>query len=243
MKNTRLVFLSLFSMSVGVSAFVACSGDSGDVAPPAPDAATSETGGDPPKPPPTSDGGSGADGSSDAGVDGDLIDDGGSNIDPDASDDGGLDDAGPDGGACNKTTNAAAPVQSTCSSLKPRFGGGALVAGTYHLTAVAALGAPAFCQNQFNSVKIQQTLEVTVNAGIATIQSVAVAGVARERHTTSMLTPGANNTSPGAIAATCPLAGASSPVPYTSNVRGGTQQLILQLPYGNGEGLYRYDKQ
>lgn len=171
---------------------------------------------------------------------GEEITDGGSNIDPD----GGPADAGlPDGGACNAVINDAPAVVSTCISVLPAFTGGALVAGKYWLTGVAALGSPAFCKSSFVPTGIKETVEMTLSGATATMNVAFEVGGFPTYHRTSTLTPGANDSSPAAGEATCPPGGAG-PVRYTSRVNSNGKQIVLALlPYGKGAAIYRFEKQ
>ena len=178
-----------------------------------------------------------SDGGDDAG--GEEITDGGSNFDPDAGDDGGL----PDGGSCNAIVNDAQPVVSTCISLLPKLNGGALVAGTYHLTGVAALGTATFCQTQFVPTGFKETVEMTVAGGVGTLQSVVEIAGFPPRHRTSTLAPGPGDTSPAKGQPTCPTLGAEGNLAYASRLSpGGKQVVVALLPYGKGLAIYRFEK-
>ena len=175
----------------------------------------------------------------DAAADGETISDGGSNFDPDA----GGDDAGIDGGPCNALANTATAITSTCVSFAPVLGGGELVAGTYFLTHVAALATQTFCQTKFVPTGFKETLSLTVDAmGVATAETVTTVAGGATRHRTSTLTPSAGDKSPLQAASTCP-AGATAPVPYVTTLANGKQELVMRLPYGKGEALYRFEKQ
>lgn len=173
---------------------------------------------------------------------GDSVSDGGSNIDPDG---GGDPDAGlPDGGACNAVDNTAPAVTSTCTSFAPPLRGGALVAGKYYLSAVTALASSAFCAGSFLPTGFKQTLEMLVDAsGVGTVQGTGQLALGPTRHATDVLTPGAGDTSPLQSARTCPATLATSSVRYESATAAGKTTLVLRLPYGKSEALYRYDKQ
>jgi hypothetical protein len=176
----------------------------------------------------------------DAEPDSGLITDGGSNIDPDAGDE---DDAGPDASLCNAVVNGAAAINSTCTSNPFAFAGHALVAGTYHLTTVTALGSPTFCQNQFVPISFKGTMELTVTGNIATAQTAIKIGTNNTRHRTWKLDPGEANASPLTETQTCP-SGDAAKVDYQTGLgTGGIQVLTLRRPYGNGYALYRYAKQ
>ena len=176
----------------------------------------------------------------DAGSDGEAITDGGSNIDPDA----GSDDGGLDGGPCNTLANTAPAISSACASFAPVLGGGALVAGTYFLTQVDALGPQTFCQTKFVPTGFKETLELTVDAaGVGTAETVTTIGGGGTRHRTSTLTPSATDKSPLQAASICPVETPTT-APYASAMINAKQELVLRLPYGkNGEALYRFVKQ
>lgn len=235
MARRSLFGLGFFSLLAAVVATQACGGSSdGNVpATPTSEAGTGdETGGG------DTDGGSLVDAAVDAPADGETIADGGSNIDPDA----GTDDAGLDGGPCNTLANGAAPVTSTCVSFAPILGGGALVAGSYFLTHVAALAAPNFCQTKFVPTGFKETLELTVAGGVGTVETATSLAGGGTRHRTSTLTPAAGDKSPLEAAPTCPP-GAPTSAGYASALVNGKQELVLRLPYGKGEALYRFEKQ
>lgn len=171
---------------------------------------------------------------------GEVISDGGSNIDPDAGE--GL-DAGPDGGACNMLANDAPPITSACVSAAPVLGGGALVGGTYFLTKVSVLATPNFCSMKFVPTGFKETLSLTVDAqGVGTADTHTSIGGGGARRRTTTLTPSGANQSPLQAASTCPAQPAVA-VPYLSLVVAGKQELVMRLPYGTGEGLYRFEKQ
>lgn len=233
MTGRSLFGFGFFSLMAAVAATQACGGSSDGVAPGTP---TSEAG--------TGDetGSTDMDATSppaDAAADGETISDGGSNIDPDA---GTTDDAGVDGGPCNALANTATPITSTCVSFAPVLGGGALVAGTYFLTHVAALAKPTFCQTMFVPTGFKETLDLTVAAGVGTAETATNLAGGGTRHRTSTLTPTPADKSPLAAASTCPAAAPTS-APYASTLVNGKQELVLRLPYGKGEALYRYAKQ
>ena len=174
-----------------------------------------------------------------AASDGEVIGDGGSNIDPDAGDD----DAGTDAGPCNTLANTAPPIASACVSVAPVLGGGALVAGTYFLTHVGALATPNFCQTKFVPTGFKETVDLTVAAtGVGTAEAHTNIASGGSRHRTTTLTPAAGAKSPLQAAPVCP-AGEPSPVPYATALVNAKQELVLRLPYGKGEALYRYEKQ
>jgi len=230
-QRRTLLGLGFFSLMAAVAATQACGGSSDGVAPGAP---TSEAGtGDE-----TGSTDQDATSAEDAAADGETIADGGSNIDPDA----GSDDAGIDGGPCNALANTAPPITSTCVSFAPVLGGGTLVAGTYFLTRVAALAPQTFCQTKFVPTGFKETLELTVAAGVGTAETVTTVAGGATRHRTSTLTPAPADKSPLEAAPTCP-AGAPAPVPYASTLTNAKQELVMRLPYGKGEALYRYEKQ
>lgn len=217
--------------SAGAVVAVACGDDDASVTAPAADAGTDGNA----IVTPVDAGGA----SPDAGIGDDddaaAIDDGGANIDPDAGDD---DDAA---APCNTVTNDAQSVLSVCSSQIPGLTGGALVAGTYHLMQVDALGSAAFCQNQFVPTRIAETLVLTVDAtGAGTAQLVTTIGQ-KSKTNTLTLTP-TNDTSPLQQAQTCPAKGSEKTI-YESLVRNQKQLLVLEENYGTGRGLYRYQKQ
>lgn len=232
MARRSLLGLGLFSLMAAVAATQACGGSSDGVAPGTP---TSEAG--------TGDetGSTDQDATSpaDAAADGETIADGGSNIDPDASND----DAGVDGGPCNALTNTAPAITSTCVSFAPILGGGKLVAGTYFLTRVAALAPQTFCQTKFVPTGFKETLDLTVSAaGVGTAETATNIAGGGSRHRTATLTPAPADKSPLAAAPVCP-AGAPASVQYASNLVNAKQELVMRLPYGKGEALYRYEKQ
>lgn len=250
MARGRLLLVVLLGVGVAGGAFLACGGDTGDVPAPTPDASDDGTAPPPGKDASGNDAGGGADAgggdaTADADDDGGFVSDGGSNFDAGDDDAGPLDGGAPDGGRCNTLTNDAPAVNSTCVSIAPRLGGGALVAGKYYLTGVAALGSVPFCANVFVPTSFKQTITVSApDAGAATLDSIFVAGLGRPRVTSSTLQPGAANTSPADLTQVCPTLGMPEKVPYASAVRGGgAQELLLRLPYGNGEAVYRFTKQ
>jgi len=172
----------------------------------------------------------------DAGADGEVITDGGGNVDPDAGDEA-------DAAVCNAVANDAPAIMSTCASLAPALGGGALVAGTYHLTDVVALAPAAFCQNAFQPVSFKQTIALTVGGdgvGTANVASQVAAQPTRTR--TSTLDPGANDSSPMVATPTCPPA-SGGPVEYFSGLRNQKQVIVMRLAYGQAQALYRFEKQ
>jgi hypothetical protein len=186
------------------------------------------------------DGGAVGDGaaSADAEPDGEVITDGGGNLDPDA----GEDDAG---AACNTLTNDAPAIVSSCASIAPTLGGGALVAGKYFLVQVTALGTPGFCQNQFIPVSVKQTIDLTVAGnGIGTAQSITQIASGGARRRTSTLDPAdIGSGSPLQATQTCPPQTGTGPVFYGSGLRNSKQALALRLPYGSGQAIYLYEKQ
>jgi len=228
-----LLGLGFFSLVAAVAVTQACGGTSDGVGPatPSSEAGTGDETGSTDQdaaPPPA-----------DAAADGETISDGGSNIDPDA---GIGDDAGIDGGPCNTVANTATPVTSTCVSFAPVLGGGTLVAGTYFLTHVAALAPQNFCQTKFVPTGFKETIDLTVAAGVGTAETVTTIGGGATRHRTTTLTPAATDKSPLQAASVCPV-GAPASVPYATNLVAGKQELVMRLPYGKGEALYRYEKQ
>ena len=179
---------------------------------------------------------------SDAGDDDDsdaaAIDDGGANIDPDAGDD---DDAG-DAGPCNSVTNDAASILSVCDSQIPGLTGGALVAGTYQLTDVAALGSATFCKNAFQPTRIAEMLVLTVDAnGTGTAQLATMIDGKATRPVTLTLAPPTGNASPLTQTQTCPAKGGEKTI-YQSDLN-QKQILTLEENYGTGRGLYRFKMQ
>jgi hypothetical protein len=172
---------------------------------------------------------------------GEPITDGGSNIDLDAS----LDDDAGDAAPCNALANGAPAVASACISNIPVLPGGALVAGSYHLTNVLALGNPAFCQTQFRPAMFQETMDLAVDAnGVGTANIVLKIATQPQRTRTITLDPPANNASPLLATQTCPPRGGDNGnVRYFSGLRNNEQVLILLLQYGNGGALYRFVKQ
>jgi hypothetical protein len=161
---------------------------------------------------------------------------GGSNIDLDSGI--GL----PDAGKCNDIEQRATAVTSTCSSTAPTFAGGKIVAGRYRLTAVTALGSLAFCRNQFVATGFKETLEIQGAEAAFTVEAVAdVANLPRQR-TTSTFTLFPGGTSPLAARELCPESKGATGVPYEVQSESGKTSLILQLPYGRGAGVYRFEK-
>jgi hypothetical protein len=174
----------------------------------------------------------------DAASDAETITDGGANIDPDA----GVVDV-PDAAPCNTLANTAPPITSKCVSTVNVLGGGALVAGTYFLVGVDALAPPNFCQKSFVPTGFKETLELTVSAtGVGTAETHSNVAGGASRRATSTLTPTGTNKSPLQATPTCPTAAAAA-VPYQSMVIAGRQQLVVRLPYGKAEALYRFEKQ
>jgi hypothetical protein len=178
--------------------------------------------------------------SSDAGIDGEAITDGGGNIDPDA----GEDDAGLDAAICNAVTNDAPAVDSECISVAPIFPGGALVAGKYYLTAVKLHAPPNFCQNAFQKASFKQTMELTVDGnGVGTANVIAQVANGPGRTRTTTLDPPANNGSPLVATPTCPPRNGGNVV-YFSGLRNAKQTLIIRGAYGqNAVADYQYEKQ
>lgn len=183
---------------------------------------------------------SGSPGDDDDLADAAPITDGGVNIDPDASDD---EDSGPDAAPCNALGIDAGKINSRCQSVIPGFNGGALVAGTYHLVRVDALGSQQFCGNTFNAIPIAETLELTVDGqGVGTAQTVTVVANRAPKTTTLTLDPPDSGASPLVLTPVCPSKKGDK-VPYTSNAKSGKQTLVLQLGYGNGgQALYHFEK-
>lgn len=228
MKRTPFLLLAGFAV-VGTVA-IACGDDDAAI----PDAAIDSGADARPSPSPSPDGGTTT---SDAGQgeDSGVITDGGANLDPDAADE---DDAGP----CHTLTNSARAQASTCSSQIPAFVGGALVAGKYHLVNIAALGSPSFCGNQFRSVTLTQTMDLVVDgAGVGTAQLITSTGDRPPKTSTLLLDP-PDAGSPLSRSALCPPRGAGRTA-YSSLERNGKQLLVLELGYGQGQALYRYEKQ
>lgn len=186
-------------------------------------------------------GGGGGGGENDASVDGEVITEGGSNPITDGGDDGAT---LPDAGACNAIVNDATAISSTCASVAPIFGGGALAAGTYHLIAVTALGTASFCHTGFIPVGFKGSLVMTVASGVGSADSVTQLASTKEVRTSVTLTPGAGNASPLTAEDTCP-AGTPSQVDYrsaTNGADGGTKTLLtLRLPYGKDTADYTYE--
>jgi hypothetical protein len=152
-------------------------------------------------------------------------------------------DAGPDAGSCNVVVNVAPAIVSACISTIPNLGGGALVAGTYHLVNVNALGSALFCQNRFIPTGFKETLVLTVDgAGVGKAETISqIAGrVARSRTTT--FDPGQNDTSPMTSTQTCPPR-AGTMVQYASHLRNNKQVLRMRLPYGQDEAIFVFEKQ
>jgi hypothetical protein len=175
----------------------------------------------------------------DAATDGEIITDGGSNIDPDAGD---L-DGGPDAAPCNTLSNDAPAITSKCLSVVAPLKGGALVAGKYFLVEVNALAAATFCQKSFVATGFKETLQLTVSGtGVGTAETHTSVATSGSRRSTSTLTPLPMNRSPLGATPTCPAA-ASSPVAYESAIVNGKQELVLRLPYGKAEALYRFERQ
>lgn len=171
-----------------------------------------------------------------------MVTEGGSNPDLDASDE--STSTAPDGGPCNAITNAAVAVTSACSSEEPILGGGDLVAGTYYLKAVTAYATAAFCKSTFVPVSIRETVEMTVSAsGVGTVQTVSQLANAAERRSSLSLTPGANDSSPLTEATTCPSGAASAQVKYEARTIAAATVVILRLPYAKDEADYRFEKQ
>jgi hypothetical protein len=224
-----LLGVAAAAIALGGATIAAC-GDSGTpISAAGTDGATTETG---------SNEGGGTGTPDDGGLDGDTITDGGDNINLDA----GEDDAG-DAGPCNTLTSDAPPVDSTCVSFERIFGGGALVAGTYHLTSVQLLAAPSFCQSQFRRVAFRETMVLTVSNGVATAEVIEQIGTRLARTSTSTFTEQANKTSPLTNTPTCPVARAAAKVAYEAVTVNGKDVLVLRLPYGTALADYRFDRQ
>jgi hypothetical protein len=170
----------------------------------------------------------------DAAPDGATLE-GGSNIDLEAG-------VLPDAGKCNDIDQRGALVTSTCSSTAPTLSGGKLVAGTYRLTAVTALGGLAFCRNQFVPTAFRETLVLSNGPATFTADVVLdVADLPRQR-TTSALTPFPGNTSPLTAREICPESKTATGVAYESQTEGEKTHLTLLLPYGRGVGVYRFER-
>lgn len=232
----RALWLGLFGIG-GVVAIIACGKDD-DTTIASPDAGTPD--GSAVITQPATDSGDVTtnpdSGDDDDDSDASAIDDGGANIDPDAGDD---DDAG-DAAPCNTVTNDATSILSICDSQIPGLTGGALVAGTYHLTQVAALGSATFCQTQFVPTRIAETLVLGADG---TAQLVTTIGNSQKsKANTLVLVPGAANTSPLEQTQTCPVKPEEKTI-YESVLRNQKQILIIEENYGTGRGLYRYEKQ
>ncbi len=198
----------------------ACGGSS------SPGTGPGDDGGAPPPPP------GAADASKDADDDGPMLDL-----------DGGGDDAGPDGGACNTIANVAPAITSRCRVGLPTFQGGALVAGTYHLVDVAVIATAAYCTNKFLAAGFRETAVLTVDgAGVGTSETALQIATSGVRHATTTLAPSAGNTTPMHATPLCPVATAGD-TPYTSAVgANGKQFLELVGKYGNGTALYRFER-
>jgi hypothetical protein len=206
----------------------ACGGDSSPIGP------GGDAGGDTSTGPETG-------GDTGAGDDAGEVTDGGANLDPDA--DLGGDDAGPDGAPCNGVANEAPAVASSCISLVPAPEGGAIVAGTYYLTAVAVIGSRKFCKDTFLPVGFRETMIVTVDStGNATGEIAAQVAGGILRHSTVTFKPTPTNQTPAKTQSICPPKPDVGDVPYTSRVAvTGKQVLSVLLPYGLGFAIYRYD--
>jgi hypothetical protein len=222
-----------------VVAVVACGDSEADI-PPAggPDASVPTS--------PTTSSTIGATGGPDGGADdegGTPVTDGGDNLDPDASDDFDGGDAGP---PCNGIDNGAPPISSTCSSLIPGFGGGALVAGTYYLTQVQDLATPTFCKSNFAPVGFKETMVLTVDgSGVGTANTVTRLATGPVRARTTTLHPDAGSGPLGtelAFDQTCPPQ-ATAKTLYSSGIRDGKQTIRIELPYGKGTAVYEFTKQ
>jgi hypothetical protein len=183
--------------------------------------------------------GSGDDGSAtsrDAALDAtEIVEAGGGNIDPDAGDTPSL---LPDGGACTALANGSKSVVSTCASIAPVLGGGAIVAGTYALVSVVALAPQTFCSNLFVPVGFKQTIRLAVSGNGFAFETVTDIGGTGARYRTGT----AAVTAPGKVQLlqTCPVAGAQDGS-YASGLVNGKQTLVMRLAYGRGEALYRYE--
>ena len=171
-----------------------------------------------------------------------MITEGGSNPDLDGGDDGGGDKAA-DGGDCNAVVNASPSVSSTCASEAPALTGGALVAGAHFLTAVTTYGTATFCKSSFIPVGIKETVEMTVTAGVGSLDTVTELAMTKERRTSSTFTPGANDTSPLTAHTTCPSATASAQVKYEVKNVAAKTVLVVRLPYAKDEADYTFVKQ
>jgi hypothetical protein len=205
----------------------ACGGDDGG-SPAPPDAGTDAAALDDVTPPPP-----------DARADGEAVTDGGSNIDPDASE---------DAGACAAAltlVNDAPATTSQCVSVFRDLGGGAIVPGKYHLAEVRAIATKAFCDTQFIPVGFRETAQIDPAdaAGSFAVETVLQLADGAPRRSTATLTPGPGNTSPMQVDPTCPD-NAAGPVRYASGVRPetGRQAVVMLLPYGKGAAYYVFDR-
>jgi hypothetical protein len=162
--------------------------------------------------------------------------------DPNLDLDGGPDDFGPDGGPCNLVINDAPAITSTCASSLPLFSGGSLVDGRYFLTSVTAWATSNYCQARFIPVGMRETMELTVDGGVATAETVLQLAGTGPRHRTATIVPGAKDSSPAQVTSTCPV-GAPGQVRYHSSIVNGKHRLSVVLPYGAGLGIYILEKQ
>jgi hypothetical protein len=128
-------------------------------------------------------------------------------------------------------------VVSTCASIAPVLGGGAIVAGTYALVSVVALAPQAFCNNVFVPVGFKQTLRLTSSGNGFAFETATDIGGTGVRHRSGA----AAVTSAGKVQflQACPVAGAQDGT-YASGVVNGKQTLVMRLAYGRGEALYTY---
>lgn len=219
----RVVAPALFLMAF-VGVVVACGGSDGNVDTTTPDASTGDGAS---TQPPTSDAGGTL---SDSGTE--VIGDGGANLDPDAGD-----TTLPDGGKCNDIVNSAKAIVSTCASTAPILGGGTIVAGTYALVSVTALGTPSFCNSQFVATGLKETLEITASANGFDSQTVTEIGGGGARRRSQTMTAQQGQL---VVTQTCPTS-ATLATRYASGIVNGKQRLVMRLPYGKGEGLYAYE--
>jgi flagellar capping protein FliD len=101
----------------------------------------------------------------------------------------------------------------------------------------------AFCKTGFIPVGFKETVEMTVNAGVGSADTVSQLATAKERRSSETLTPGTNNSSPLTAQATCPAATATTQVKSTASSVAAKATITLRLPYGKDEADYTFEAQ
>lgn len=232
----RLGILTACLIGAGMVA-TGCSDDEAAEAPATPDAST---GTDAQSEPP-------ADGGTTPTVDSgeEIITDGGGLLpeDPDA---GILDeDAGVDGGVACGLLTTGAYVTSSCSNRASLFVGGTLTTADYQLKAVTVLGDKVFCAGTFLPYSHRAGLKVTASSPTtATLEllelygKTGAIGKTGKRYDATVVAAGNTLTyTPTACGKAAP---ATATYSIGTEVGTGKAQILLRLPYGKGQAIYRF---